>query len=101
MPTQPPDSSADPLAAFSLPTRAWFRCALEEPTAAQAAGWAAISRGESALVVAPTGSGKTAAALLEQTKQRVAAEVDDATDFAEHAPPPPDESAFTHVYATA
>src|SRR4051794_31869520 len=64
MPTQPPDSSADPLAAFSLPTRAWFRGAFEEPTAAQAGAWAAISRGESALVVAPTGSGKTLAAFL-------------------------------------
>jgi 2-oxoisovalerate dehydrogenase E1 component alpha subunit len=36
---------------------------------------------------------------LEQTKQRVAEEVDDATEYAEHAPAPPDESAFTHVYA--
>jgi 2-oxoisovalerate dehydrogenase E1 component alpha subunit len=37
--------------------------------------------------------------LLEETKQRVAREVDDATDFAEQAAPPAPENALTHVYA--
>src|SRR3954470_12939525 len=63
MPAEP-DDHVDPLAPFSVPTRAWFRGAFEEPTEAQAGAWAAISRGESALVVAPTGSGKTLAAFL-------------------------------------
>ena len=34
------------------------------PTAAQTEGWAAISRGEHTLILAPTGSGKTLAAFL-------------------------------------
>ncbi|MFL6238112.1 MAG: DEAD/DEAH box helicase [Actinomycetes bacterium] len=59
-----PAEAIDPLAAFSVPTRAWFRGAFEAPTDAQAGAWDAISRGESALVVAPTGSGKTLAAFL-------------------------------------
>ncbi len=55
---------ADPLAAFSEPTRAWFAEAFEAPTRAQELGWAAISGGSHALIHAPTGSGKTLAAFL-------------------------------------
>ena len=55
---------ADPMAPFSVSTRAWFGGAFEAPTEAQTGAWAAISNGESALVVAPTGSGKTLAAFL-------------------------------------
>ncbi|WP_278255534.1 DEAD/DEAH box helicase [Nocardioides convexus] len=54
----------DPLAAFSEPTRTWFRAAFAEPTAAQAGAWDAIGRGRHTLVVAPTGSGKTLSAFL-------------------------------------
>ena len=54
----------DPLAAFSEPTRAWFQAAFAEPTAAQVGAWDAIGRGQHALVVAPTGSGKTLSAFL-------------------------------------
>ncbi len=37
--------------------------------------------------------------LLEETRRRIAREVDDATEYAEQLPYPPVESAFTHVYA--
>ncbi|MDO9456080.1 ATP-dependent helicase [Nocardioides sp.] len=57
-------SQTDPLAAFSEPTRAWFAAAFAEPTPAQAGAWAAIGAGRHALVVAPTGSGKTLSAFL-------------------------------------
>ncbi|QZY30408.1 ATP-dependent helicase [Nocardioides coralli] len=49
---------------FSEPTRAWFAAAFAEPTPAQAGAWDAISHGRHALVVAPTGSGKTLSAFL-------------------------------------
>ena len=55
---------ADPLDAFSEPTRAWFSEAFEAPTRAQELGWAAIRGGRHALIHAPTGSGKTLAAFL-------------------------------------
>ena len=59
---QPP--TADPLARFSEPTRAWFSEAFAEPTQAQLLGWEAISAGRHTLLHAPTGSGKTLAAFL-------------------------------------
>ncbi|HEY2880497.1 ATP-dependent helicase [Nocardioides sp.] len=49
---------------FSAPTREWFGAAFAEPTAAQAGAWQAIADGQHALVVAPTGSGKTLSAFL-------------------------------------
>ncbi|WP_110183257.1 ATP-dependent helicase [Nocardioides solisilvae] len=52
------------LDAFSAPTREWFRAAFAEPTAAQEGAWEAIRGGRHALVVAPTGSGKTLSAFL-------------------------------------
>jgi ATP-dependent helicase Lhr and Lhr-like helicase len=58
---------AEPLAAlerFSAPTREWFRAAFAEPTPAQAGAWESIADGRHALVVAPTGSGKTLSAFL-------------------------------------
>jgi ATP-dependent Lhr-like helicase len=55
---------ADVLEGFSAPTRAWFEAAFAEPTAAQQGAWAAISKRRHALVVAPTGSGKTLSAFL-------------------------------------
>ncbi|QWF20401.1 ATP-dependent helicase [Nocardioides sp. LMS-CY] len=54
----------DPLQRFSEPTRAWFGAAFAEPTPAQAGAWEAIGAGRHALVVAPTGSGKTLSAFL-------------------------------------
>ncbi|HUR51308.1 MAG TPA: ATP-dependent helicase [Mycobacteriales bacterium] len=49
---------------FSAPTRAWFSGAFDAPTAAQEGAWSAIAAGQDALVVAPTGSGKTLSAFL-------------------------------------
>ena len=58
-------SEAHPaLERFSAPTRTWFQAAFAEPTPAQDGAWAAISQGRHALVVAPTGSGKTLSAFL-------------------------------------
>jgi ATP-dependent helicase Lhr and Lhr-like helicase len=54
----------DPLARFTPATRAWFAGAFEAATQAQRLAWSAISGGESTLVVAPTGSGKTLSAFL-------------------------------------
>ncbi len=53
-----------PLEQFSVPTRTWFGAAFAEPTPAQTGAWAAIGAGRHALVVAPTGSGKTLSAFL-------------------------------------
>ncbi len=52
------------LAAFSEPTRTWFEAAFAEPTPAQLGAWEAVAAGRNALVVAPTGSGKTLSAFL-------------------------------------
>ncbi|WP_395659426.1 ATP-dependent helicase [Nocardioides sp.] len=49
---------------FSEPTRTWFGAAFAEPTPAQLGAWEAIGAGKHALVVAPTGSGKTLSAFL-------------------------------------
>ncbi|HEX7472750.1 MAG TPA: DEAD/DEAH box helicase [Candidatus Limnocylindrales bacterium] len=59
-----PAPTADPLALFSAPVRAWFEATFEGPTKAQADGWAAIAAGHHTLIHAPTGSGKTLAAFL-------------------------------------
>lgn len=68
-----PDT-ADALAAFSEPTRAWFTAAFAAPTPAQAGAWAAIGAGRNALVVAPTGSGKTLSAFLWSIDRLLTAE---------------------------
>jgi len=44
--------------------RRWFTDTLGEPSAPQAEGWPAIASGESTLILAPTGTGKTLAAFL-------------------------------------
>ncbi len=54
--------AADPLQLFHSPTRAWFEAVFTTPTRPQALGWPAIARGESTLILAPTGTGKTLAA---------------------------------------
>ena len=55
---------ADSLELFQPAVRAWFRDVFEKPTRPQAMGWPAIARGESTLILAPTGTGKTLAAFL-------------------------------------
>ena len=55
---------ADPFACFHPVTAEWFRAVFDAPTAPQRMGWPVIARGESALILAPTGTGKTLAAFL-------------------------------------
>ena len=57
-------TGAESLDRFSEPTRTWFAAAFAEPTPAQVGAWDAIAHGKHALVVAPTGSGKTLSAFL-------------------------------------
>jgi ATP-dependent Lhr-like helicase len=58
-------SAADAaLALFHPITAKWFRAVFEGPTAPQVEGWPAIARGESTLILAPTGTGKTLTAFL-------------------------------------
>ncbi|MGW8483214.1 ATP-dependent helicase [Microbacterium sp. NPDC055903] len=58
------DAAHSVLDRFTPATRDWFRGAFTAPTDAQAGAWKAISAGRHALVVAPTGSGKTLSAFL-------------------------------------
>jgi ATP-dependent Lhr-like helicase len=58
------DASADAMACFHPVTAAWFNAVFDAPTAPQRMGWPAIARGENALILAPTGTGKTLAAFL-------------------------------------
>jgi ATP-dependent Lhr-like helicase len=55
---------SDVLERFGPATQDWFRGAFAAPTNAQIGAWEAISAGKHALVVAPTGSGKTLSAFL-------------------------------------
>src|SRR5271163_1450188 len=52
------------LALFHPITARWFRAVFDGPTAPQVEGWPAIARGESTLILAPTGTGKTLTAFL-------------------------------------
>jgi ATP-dependent Lhr-like helicase len=52
------------LALFHPITAKWFRAVFEGPTAPQVEGWPAIARGDSTLILAPTGTGKTLTAFL-------------------------------------
>ena len=55
---------ADPFACFHPVTAEWFKAVFDAPTAPQRLGWPVIARGESALILAPTGTGKTLTAFL-------------------------------------
>ncbi len=71
MPRRPPNPqakplapAADPFAGFHSVTADWFRAVFDAPTPPQLMGWPVIARGESALILAPTGTGKTLTAFL-------------------------------------
>src|SRR5437588_6573811 len=57
-------TKSDPLAVFHPAVREWFEAVFSEPTKPQLLGWPAIARGDSTLILAPTGTGKTLAAFL-------------------------------------
>jgi ATP-dependent helicase Lhr and Lhr-like helicase len=59
-----PTSGQDALALFHPAVRDWFQAVFTEPTRPQIEGWPAIARGDSTLILAPTGTGKTLAAFL-------------------------------------
>jgi len=63
-PSSHPATAADRFACFHPVTAAWFRAVFDAPTQPQSLGWPVIARGESALILAPTGTGKTLAAFL-------------------------------------
>jgi ATP-dependent helicase Lhr and Lhr-like helicase len=52
------------LALFHPITAKWFQAVFDTPTAPQVEGWPAIAQGESTLILAPTGTGKTLTAFL-------------------------------------
>jgi len=79
---------SDPLAVFSPAVREWFRTTFAEPTDAQRQGWPAIAAGDHALILAPTGSGKTLTAFLW------------AIDRLMTAPEPPTEERLRVVYVS-
>src|SRR6478672_2748372 len=68
-PKQPPPAlsvhDADQvLELFHPVTARWFTTVFENPTPPQIQGWPAIARGDSTLILAPTGTGKTLTAFL-------------------------------------
>ena len=73
------------LEVFFPAVRDWFQTSFEAPTRAQRDGWKAIAAGDHALILAPTGAGKTLAAFLWAI-DRLSAE-----------PPPEDAIARTRV----
>src|SRR2546421_9592629 len=61
---QAKSTPADPLDLFHPAVKQWFTASFGAATAPQAQGWPAVSRGDSTLILAPTGTGKTLAAFL-------------------------------------
>src|SRR5579863_1789342 len=59
-----PEAPVNALDLFHPAVRDWFSAVFTGPTRPQILGWPAISRGDSTLILAPTGTGKTLAAFL-------------------------------------
>ena len=59
-----PSAQEDGLELFHPITAEWFRSTFDSTTAPQREGWPAIARGDSTLILAPTGTGKTLTAFL-------------------------------------
>ncbi|MDE1177911.1 MAG: DEAD/DEAH box helicase [Edaphobacter sp.] len=59
-----PSTGSSPLDLFHPVTAKWFRAVFDAPTPPQVQGWPSIARGESTLIFAPTGTGKTLTAFL-------------------------------------
>jgi ATP-dependent Lhr-like helicase len=59
-----PTASSNALELFHPAVRDWFQTVFTEPTRPQSMGWPAIAKGDSSLILAPTGTGKTLAAFL-------------------------------------
>jgi len=57
-------SAEDTFEIFHPAVRDWFEAVFRTPTPPQILGWPTIARGESTLILAPTGTGKTLAAFL-------------------------------------
>jgi ATP-dependent Lhr-like helicase len=55
---------ANPLESFHPAVQQWFSAVFADATRPQVMGWPAIARGDSTLILAPTGTGKTLAAFL-------------------------------------
>ncbi len=68
---------APELALFHPAVREWFSAVFASPTRPQSMGWPPIERGESTLILAPTGTGKTLAAFLWCINQLMFAPVPD------------------------
>src|SRR3954466_1273559 len=56
--------STSPLESFHPAVQLWFSAVFADATRPQVMGWPAIARGDSTLILAPTGTGKTLAAFL-------------------------------------
>ena len=65
LPTEGPKEHAEgALRLFHPAVREWFTASFSAPTAPQLQGWPVIARGDSTLILAPTGTGKTLTAFL-------------------------------------
>ena len=62
--TKRTESEHDGLSHFHPAVRKWFEAVFPSATRPQILGWPTIARGESTLILAPTGTGKTLAAFL-------------------------------------
>ena len=56
--------ATNPLSLFHPVVARWFDASFRSPTAPQGQGWPVIARGDSTLLLAPTGSGKTLTGFL-------------------------------------